>query len=169
MLDNIFRKIKPSKINLICLPECVAIFSDEKKRIKDFLSNWNDAFIDLIKYYSKMKGSYILIGSVPQKNKNNKFFNRSLIIDPRGKIVSSYDKINLFDVFLSNKEKYLESKNYDPGKKISISRLPWGNLGMTICYDFLSYKKLAKRSSFFLFQRIYLHNRDLSLGIIIKG
>ncbi len=152
MLDNIFRKIKPSKINLICLPECVAIFSDEKKRIKDFLSNWNDAFIDLIKYYSKMKGSYILIGSVPQKNKNNKFFNRSLIIDPRGKIVSSYDKINLFDVFLSNKEKYIESKNYDSGKKISIMKFPWGNLGMTICYDLrfpLLYKKLAKKGAHF--------------------
>ena len=31
MLDKIFRKIKSQKINLICLPECVAIFSDEKK------------------------------------------------------------------------------------------------------------------------------------------
>ena len=31
MLDKIFSKIKPLKINLICLPECVAIFSDEKK------------------------------------------------------------------------------------------------------------------------------------------
>ena len=33
MLDNIFNKIKSPKINLICLPECLAIFSDEKKRI----------------------------------------------------------------------------------------------------------------------------------------
>ena len=30
MLDKIFRKITCEKINLICLPECVAIFSDEK-------------------------------------------------------------------------------------------------------------------------------------------
>ena len=29
MLDKIFKKIKATKINLICLPECVAIFSDE--------------------------------------------------------------------------------------------------------------------------------------------
>ena len=152
MLDKIFRKITCEKINLICLPECVAIFSDEKKRINDFLLDWNNRFLDLIKYYSKKKKSYILIGSVPQKSKNNKFFNRSLVVDPKGEIISSYDKINLFDVFLSKKEKYLESRNYDSGKKISISRLPWGNLGMTICYDLrfpFLYKKLAKQGAHF--------------------
>ena len=53
---------------------------------------------------------------------------------------------------MNNKEKYLESKNYDSGKKISISRLPWGNLGMTICYDLrfpLLYKKLVKKGAKF--------------------
>ena len=152
MLDNIFKKIKATKINLICLPECVAIFSDEKKRINDYLSNWNSRFLDLIKYYSKKKNSYILVGSVPKKNKNNKFFNRSLIISPKGEVVSSYDKINLFDVFLSKEEKYIESKNYDSGKKINLTKLPWGNLGMTICYDLrfpLLYKKLAKKGAHF--------------------
>ena len=37
-------------------------------------------------------------------------------------------------------------------KKISISRLPWGNLGMTICYDLrfpFLYKKLAKQGAHF--------------------
>ena len=81
---------------------------------------------------------------------------RVLIIDPKGEVVSSYDKINLFDVFLSNEEKYIESKNYDSGKKINLTKLPWGNLGMTICYDLrfpLLYKKLAKKGAhFFLFQ-----------------
>ena len=73
MLDKIFRKIKSQKINLICLPECVAIFSDEKKRINDFLLNWNNRFLDLMKHYSQKKKTYILIGSIPQKNINNKF------------------------------------------------------------------------------------------------
>ena len=92
-------KIKSAKINLICLPECVAVFSDKKERINDFLSNWNNKFLDLIRYYSKRKSSHILIGSIPKKNKNNKFFNRSLIIDPKGEVVSSYDKINLLMFF----------------------------------------------------------------------
>ena len=81
MLDKIFRKITCEKINLICLPECVAIFSDEKKRINNFLLDWNNRFLDLIKYYSKKKKSYILIGSVPQKSKNNKFFNKKIIFN----------------------------------------------------------------------------------------
>ena len=153
MLDKIFKKIKSTKTNLICLPECVAVFSDEKKRINDFLSNWNNKFLDLIKYYSKRKSSYVLIGSIPKKNKNNKLFNRSLIIDPKGELVSSYDKINLFDVFLSKEEKYLESKSFTPGTKIKMFKLPWGKIGLSICYDLRFpnlYRKLSKAGSLFL-------------------
>ena len=48
--------------------------------------------------------------------------------------------------------KYFESKNYDPGKKLSLAALPWGNLGMTICYDLRFpnlFKKLAKKGADF--------------------
>ena len=58
----------------------------------------------------------------------------------------------MFDVCLSQGESYLESKNYEPGKKIVISDLLWGNLGLSICYDLRFpnlYKKLAKKGADF--------------------
>ena len=61
-----------------------------------------------------------------------------------------YDKINLFDVNLSQSEKYFESKNYAAGKKIVVSDLSWGKLGMSICYDLRFpnlYRKLAKKGA----------------------
>ena len=64
-----------------------------------------------------------------------------------------YDKINLFDVYLSKSEKYLESRNYAAGKKIVVSNLSWGKLGMSICYDLRFpnlYRKLAKKGANFL-------------------
>ena len=51
---------------------------------------------------------------------------------------------------LNSKEKYMESKIYDSGKKLTVTKLPWGKLGMTVCYDirFPSiYKKLAKKGA----------------------
>ena len=47
----------------------------------------------------------------------------------------TYDKIHMFDVRLSNGEKYRESKRYTAGTRAVIADLPWGKLGMTICYD----------------------------------
>ena len=32
-------------------------------------------------------------------------------------------------------ESYRESANYEPGREAVVANLPWGQLGMTICYD----------------------------------
>ena len=61
--------------------------------------------------------------------------NRSLLISPDGEITARYDKIHMFDVDLGGGESYRESANYEPGRDAVIASLPWGQLGMTICYD----------------------------------
>ena len=38
-----------NKVDLICLPECVAVFSDEKKHINLFLKKFKDPFFNFIK------------------------------------------------------------------------------------------------------------------------
>jgi predicted amidohydrolase len=94
-----------------------------------------------------------LIGSVIIKLSKNKLVNRSVLIDSKGNIKSYYDKIHMYDVTLSKKERYLESKTFLAGKKIKAYNLPWGKLGMTICYDLRFpnlYRKLAKQGSMFL-------------------
>ncbi len=71
----------------------------------------------------------------------------------RRKIRSYYDKIHMYDVVLSKREKYFESKTFLAGNKIKTSHLPWGKLGLSICYDLRFpnlYRKLAKDGSIFL-------------------
>ena len=49
--------------------------------------------------------------------------------------------------FDGKKEKYFESKTFNAGKKIKSSNLPWGKLGLSICYDLRfpnMYRKLSK-------------------------
>ncbi len=150
LLQRMFDDPKLNMIDLICLPECVAIFSENKKKINYYLNEWNSKFLELIKKEAKKKNTFILVGSIPKKKANGKYLNRSLIIGKNGKILTHYDKINLFDVYLSNSEYYLESKNYDPGKKLNVFKFPWGQLGMTICYDLrfpALYKALARKGA----------------------
>ena len=41
----------------------------------------------------------------------------------------------MFDVDLANGESYRESRSYRPGDLAVLHDLPWGRLGLTICYD----------------------------------
>ena len=151
MLENLFKKVS-TKVDLICLPECVAVFSDDSKTINLFLKKFKDPFFNLIKQQAIQKKCCIQIGSVPERYNQNKFVNRSYVIDENGSINSFYDKINLFDVKLNNSEYYYESKNYVSGNKTVVSDLPFGKLGLSICYDLRFpklYKKLAKKGADF--------------------
>jgi len=78
---------------------------------------------------------HLHIGSLAVKHTDDRASNRGFLIDPRGEIVARYDKIHMFDVDLANGESYRESNNYAPGESAVVSDLPWGRLGISICYD----------------------------------
>lgn len=82
-------------------------------------------------------GVWILIGSIaPMESDDQKLpYNRSILINAAGDIVSRYDKIHLFDVELGDGQTYLESKRVMPGEKAVLAPTPWGVLGFSICYD----------------------------------
>ena len=149
-LDLMFKSSKIKNVDLICLPECSTIFSDNIINLENYFLNWHKKFLSFFESFARKKKVHIMIGSTPHMKKNKKFFNRSIILNDKGLKISHYDKINLFDVNLNSKEKYMESKIYDSGKKLTVTKLPWGKLGMTVCYDirFPSiYKKLAKKGA----------------------
>jgi hypothetical protein len=59
----------------------------------------------------------------------------------------------MFDVELPDGETYRESKNYEPGAAAVLAELPWGVLGLTVCYDLRFphlYRALAKAGADFL-------------------
>ncbi|MBY0530808.1 MAG: carbon-nitrogen hydrolase family protein [Xanthobacteraceae bacterium] len=97
--------------------------------------------------------TYLHIGSLAIKASQDKAANRGFLIDREGEIVAHYDKIHLFDVQLAGGESYRESNTYKPGEIAVTADLPWGRLGMTICYDlrFPSlYRALAGAGAHFL-------------------
>ena len=112
----------------------------------------NHLGINEIKKFSKELKVWIIIGSVNIKEKG-KVYNRSILIDDNGKVKGKYNKIHLFSVKLPNKEIYDEKKYFSRGKNIGLYNLPWGKIGMTICYDLRFpnlYRKLAiKGAKFF--------------------
>ena len=112
-----------------------------------------DIYLTEIKKVAKFYKKWILIGSLIIKDNKNKLVNRSVLINPRGLVISYYDKIHMYDAKLSKKEIYSESKTFNPGKKIKTAKLPWGKLGMSICYDLRfanMYRKMSQNGALFL-------------------
>ena len=78
---------------------------------------------------------YVHVGSLAIKLAPEKAANRGFLISPKGDIAARYDKIHMFDVDLAGGESYRESNSYRPGEQAVLGDLPWGRLGLTICYD----------------------------------
>ena len=98
-------------------------------------------------------GIFIHIGSLAIKASPEKAVNRSFLIDRRGDVVARYDKIHMFDVDLAGGESYRESNNYLAGEVAVVADLPWGRLGLTVCYDLrfpALYRALAEAGASFL-------------------
>jgi predicted amidohydrolase len=80
-------------------------------------------------------GIWLHIGSLGIKVAPEMAANRAFVIAPDGAIAARYDKIHLFDVDLAGGESYRESKRIRPGTRAVTVDLPFGRLGLAICYD----------------------------------
>jgi len=161
--ENYFRNFKDivkyinqaikNKADLIITPETSSLMTIDKKSLLNYSFEMKkDPIIKKVKDIAKIKKKWILIGSMCIKE-NNKLRNRSILIGPNGKINTYYDKINMFDVKVSNKEQHKESKTFKAGKKLVSANLPWGKLGLSICYDLRFpelYRNLSKRNLSFI-------------------
>jgi len=96
---------------------------------------------------------WIVLGSIAVPAPDGRAYNRQYVLDNTGAIRATYEKIHLFDVDLSGKETYRESATLAPGERAVITETPWGNLGLSICYDVRFphlYRDLAKAGASFL-------------------
>jgi deaminated glutathione amidase len=96
---------------------------------------------------------HLHIGSLALRASAERAVNRSFLIGPDGNVIASYDKIHMFDIDLPGGESYRESANYQPGETAVIADLPWGRMGLTICYDVrfpALYRALAESGASFL-------------------
>jgi predicted amidohydrolase len=98
-------------------------------------------------------GVWLLVGSLTLKTEGDRIANRSYLLASDGRVVSSYDKIHMFDAKLPDGKVIRESSAYCPGERAVTADTPWGKLGMTVCYDLRFpqlYRTLAKAGAIYL-------------------
>lgn len=95
-----------------------------------------DACLKALSELARSLGVTLLIGSLAiALQEEERFANRSYLIDATGEIKARYDKVHMFDVEVGDGQAYRESKTYRAGQSATVTDTPVGRLGMTICYD----------------------------------
>ena len=138
----------------VLLPETVSLMEPKRRLLNEKVrAEEDDPMLAACRDLACETGIWMLAGSMVIRVAAEKIANRSFLLGPDGAIVARYDKIHMFDVDLGNGEYYRESSAYAPGDTAVVADLPWGRLGMTVCYDLrfpYLYRTLAHAGADFL-------------------
>ena len=151
---KLISEAKAGGADYVQTPEMTNIVESQRERMMAaIVAEENDTTLATLRELARKLGIHVHIGSLAVKVSPDKAANRSFLIDPKGDVVARYDKIHMFDVDLAGGESYRESRNFRAGDLAVVADLPWGRLGLTICYDLrfpLLYRALAEAGSIFL-------------------
>ncbi|MHA1546545.1 MAG: carbon-nitrogen hydrolase family protein [Alphaproteobacteria bacterium] len=122
--------------DLIVTPEMTALMERDTKTLFATASDeGQDRALAAFQTLARELERWLIIGSLAIKIGPDKAANRCFVIAPDGAIFARYDKIHMFDVDLPGGETYRESQSYQAGDTAVVVDVPWGRVGLSICYD----------------------------------
>jgi len=133
---RLIEQAKADGADYVQTPEMTNILAAKRDQLfATVVEESEDASLAAFRDLARRLAITVHVGSLAIRLTHDRAANRGFLIDPAGEIVARYDKIHMFDVDLANGESYRESNNYAPGESAVVSDLPWGRLGISICYD----------------------------------
>jgi len=133
---KLIREAKSGGAEYAQTPEMTNILAAKREQlIATIVEEDKDPSLAGFRELARKHALYVHVGSLAIKISPDRAANRGFLIDPKGVIAARYDKIHMFDVDLEGGETYRESRTYRPGEQAVLADLPWGRLGVTVCYD----------------------------------
>src|SRR5690242_8178709 len=153
-IDDAVRLIGEAKAagaDYVQTPEMTNILAARREQLfSAIVEEERDPSLARLRELARKLGLVVHVGSLAIKVAPEHAANRSFLIDAKGEIAARYDKIHMFDVDLDSGETYRGSNSYRPGEIAIVGDLPWGRLGLTVCYDLrfpALYRALAEASA----------------------
>jgi len=127
---------KAGGADILFTPEMSNLLDRDRARSEAHLrGEAEDETLAAVREAAREVGLWVHIGSLALRGEGGQRLNRGFLIDDRGAIRATYDKIHLFDVDLPTGESWRESSVYARGGRAVAAETPWGRLGLSICYD----------------------------------
>ena len=138
-VEPLVREAAAQGAKFILTPEGTNVLEQRRDcRAAAITDSESDPVVTGLRGLARELGVWILIGSAIVHSGvegDARAANRALLVDDQGRIVTTYDKLHVFDVDLPDGETWRESSTVRPGDTAVVAQTPWGGLGLTICYD----------------------------------
>lgn len=135
IVDRYLEKISKENIDIALLPEMFncpyqtynfPVYAEEEGG-----TSWKECS-NLAKKYN----IYLVAGSMPEKDENDRVYNTAYVFDKQGKQIAKHRKAHLFDIDVEGGQTFKESDTLTPGNEITIFDTEFGVMGLCVCYDF---------------------------------
>jgi len=137
--------------HIVVLPECCLFFgvSDQAQLSLAQRSKSHNELQYSLSQLAKQYKVTLIGGTIPIiTDGGNKFTNTSCAFNSLGELITTYDKIHLFDVNVADNAKtYCESRYTKAGNKVCIAKTPLATIGLSVCFDIrfpLLYQRLSE-------------------------
>lgn len=137
--------------HIVVLPECCLFFgvSDQAQLSLAQRSKSHNELQYSLSQLAKQYKVTLIGGTIPIiTDGGNKFTNTSCAFNSLGELITTYDKIHLFDVNVADNAKtYCESRYTKAGDKVCIAKTPLATIGLSVCFDIrfpLLYQRLSE-------------------------
>lgn len=135
-LEMLVRDAAGKGAQYIQTPEMTGILQKSRKGLfAEIKPQSEDLLVQHASELASELGVWLHIGSHAIALGEEKAANRAFLFSSNGELVTTYDKIHMFDVDLDNGESWRESKVYQPGEHSRLVDTGYAKLGMSICYD----------------------------------
>ncbi|MDQ6979064.1 MAG: carbon-nitrogen hydrolase family protein [Mariprofundaceae bacterium] len=137
-LQNSIAQAAAQGATTVLLPEdFAAIAGDQAQRQVVSHPDTTTSICNSLKQWAKEHSIWLIAGGFlyHSEHQHPLPYNRCLVINPDGCIVTHYDKIHLFDADVDDGISYRESNYVRPGMQPTTVDIEAWRLGLSICYD----------------------------------
>ncbi|WP_127521443.1 carbon-nitrogen hydrolase family protein [Mesorhizobium sp. Z1-4] len=117
-------------------PEMTGALVRDREALKDQITSaQKDIVVGKASELAAELGIHLHVGSTAIAREDGKVANRAFLFAPDGSLITTYDKVHMFDVDLDNGESWRESATYEPGRETVVAGIGAARLGLSVCYD----------------------------------
>ena len=132
--ERLVRDAARDGADLVCLPEKWTVLGDSQALLKG-AEPLDGPSLSAARGWARELAIHLVAGSMAERVAGQeRLFNTSVLIDPRGEDVAVYRKIHMFDVEVEGVS-YRESEHEQGGDEIVTAPIGEAELGLTVCYD----------------------------------
>ena len=129
---------KQGGAQMLFTPEMSGMLDRDRKRASGKIAfEDQDLVLKAVQQAAAEHQISVAIGSLAlRRSGDERWVNRSLLIDAKGTIAARYDKMHMFDVELATGETWRESAAFAPGEQVITHQdTALGTIGLAVCYD----------------------------------